>query len=166
MSTLTAIRRESADTKIVYSIGGAVPLDDTITSAILGFKAYNLARMAALGLNVPPAFVLGTGFCAHPEDVMPSCWRDALIKLEEAATLKLGESRRPLLLSVRSGAPVSMPLQWSQVRKGLDPARYTIRTVPGLVGKTKAWEEYCENERSLAAAIERLGRPGCIRPRR
>jgi len=65
MSTLTAVQRDSVDTKIVYSIGGAVPLEDTITPAVLGFKAYNLARMAALGLNVPPAFVLGTGFCAQ-----------------------------------------------------------------------------------------------------
>ncbi len=142
MSTLTAIRRESADTKIVYSIGGAVPLDDTITSAILGFKAYNLARMAALGLNVPPAFVLGTGFCAHPEAVMPSCWRDALIKLEEAATLKLGEPRRPLPLSVRSGAPVSMPgMMETLLNIGL-----TAATLPGFVRQTGsprlAWDAY------------------------
>ena len=50
-----------------------------------------------------------------------------------------------------------MPLTWSQVKRGLDPQKYTIRTAPPLVRKLTAWEDYCEGERSLAAAIERLG---------
>jgi bifunctional non-homologous end joining protein LigD len=52
--------------------------------------------------------------------------------------------------------PVSMPLTWSQVKPGLEPLRYTIRTVPGLLAKTKAWADYCESEQPLAAAIKRL----------
>jgi pyruvate,orthophosphate dikinase len=99
--------------KIVHVIGGAAaattPLPASLTPAVLGFKAYNLARMAALGLNVPPAFVIGTGFCAQPDAVTPPLWRDALAQLESAAGQKLGDIRHPLLLSVRSGAPVSMP---------------------------------------------------------
>ena len=51
-----------------------------------------------------------------------------------------------------------MPLTWSQVKKGLDPASYTVRTVPALVKKLKAWEDYCDGERPLADAIERLGK--------
>ncbi|MBR7620171.1 DNA ligase D [Phenylobacterium sp. 20VBR1] len=58
----------------------------------------------------------------------------------------------------RPGAPVSMPLTWSQVKKGLDPAKYTIRTVPGLLNKLTAWEDYCDSERPLAVAIKRLGK--------
>nr|MBP9755049.1 ATP-dependent DNA ligase [Phenylobacterium sp.] len=58
----------------------------------------------------------------------------------------------------RPGAPVSMPLTWSQVRKGLDPAKYTIRTVPTLLKKLTAWEDYCDSERPLAPAIKRLGK--------
>jgi bifunctional non-homologous end joining protein LigD len=51
-----------------------------------------------------------------------------------------------------------MPLTWSQVKKGLDPAKYTIRTVPALVRRLTAWEDYCDGERPLASAIKRLGK--------
>jgi bifunctional non-homologous end joining protein LigD len=44
------------------------------------------------------------------------------------------------------------------VKKGLNPAKYSVRTVPALVGKLTAWEDYCDGERSLAAAIKRLGK--------
>jgi bifunctional non-homologous end joining protein LigD len=40
-----------------------------------------------------------------------------------------------------------MPLTWSQVKVGLDPMRYTIRTVPDLLAKTNAWKEWCDSER-------------------
>jgi len=62
----------------------------------------------------------------------------------------------PLSPRGRPGAPISMPVSWSQVKRGLDPQNYTIRTAPPLVRKLTAWEDYCEGERSLAAAIERL----------
>jgi bifunctional non-homologous end joining protein LigD len=53
-----------------------------------------------------------------------------------------------------------MPLTWAQVTPELEPARYTIRTVPLLLKKTKAWAEYCESERPLEDAIRKLGRTG------
>jgi bifunctional non-homologous end joining protein LigD len=56
----------------------------------------------------------------------------------------------------REGATVSMPLTWAQVRGDLDPKRYTIRTVPGLLAKTKAWEDYDDAESSIKAAIKKL----------
>jgi bifunctional non-homologous end joining protein LigD len=64
----------------------------------------------------------------------------------------------PLSPRGRPGAPVSMPLTWTQVKTGLDPARYTVRTVPALVKKLKAWEDYCDSDRPLANAIKRLGK--------
>jgi bifunctional non-homologous end joining protein LigD len=51
-----------------------------------------------------------------------------------------------------------MPLTWSQVKKGLAPEKYTIRTVPALIGKLAAWKDYCEAERPLADAIENLAK--------
>ncbi|HZZ35814.1 MAG TPA: DNA ligase D [Caulobacteraceae bacterium] len=58
----------------------------------------------------------------------------------------------------RAGAPVSMPLTWSQVRAGLDPMKYTLRTVPGMLGKLGAWADYGEAERPLAPAIKKLAK--------
>jgi len=136
------VKPESGNAKIVFSIGAPATVDSTITPAILGFKAYNLAQMSTLGLNVPPAFVLGTGFCAHPNEVAPPIWRGALAQLEQAATLKLGDPRRPLLLSVRSGAPVSMPgMMETLLNIGLTEA-----TMPGFIRLTGhprlSWDAY------------------------
>jgi bifunctional non-homologous end joining protein LigD len=62
----------------------------------------------------------------------------------------------PLSPRAREGAPVSMPLAWSQVKKGLDPKQFTIRTAPKLIAKSRVWEDYCDCERSLLAAMKRL----------
>src|ERR1700716_4246624 len=56
----------------------------------------------------------------------------------------------------RQGATVSMPLTWAQVRGDLDPKRYTVRTVPALLAKSKAWEGYDEAASSIKAAIKKL----------
>ena len=53
----------------------------------------------------------------------------------------------------REGATVSMPLTWAQVRGDLDPKRYTVRTVPALLARTKAWEGYDDAASSIKAAI-------------
>ncbi|WP_346347362.1 DNA ligase D [Bradyrhizobium sp. dw_411] len=57
----------------------------------------------------------------------------------------------------REGATVSMPLTWAQVRGDLDPKRYTVRTVPALLAKTKAWEAYDGAASSIKAAMKKLG---------
>ncbi len=64
----------------------------------------------------------------------------------------------PLSPRARPGSPVSMPLTWSQVRAGLDPSRFNIRTAAKLIAKSKAWEDYCDSQRPLHKAIERLVR--------
>jgi bifunctional non-homologous end joining protein LigD len=51
-----------------------------------------------------------------------------------------------------------MPLTWAQVKADLDPKRFTIRTVPALLSRSKAWVEYRDCERPLEQAIKRLGR--------
>lgn len=132
----------TADTVCIHMIGGAAPLDTRMSTEILGFKAYNLARMAALGLRVPAAFVLGTGFCAQPGRVVPALWCDALVELQQLTGLTLGDPRRPLLLSVRSGAAVSMPgMMDTLLNIGLCDA-----TLPGLLRLTGhprlTWDAY------------------------
>ncbi|MGJ4909777.1 DNA ligase D [Bradyrhizobium sp. HKCCYLS2033] len=56
----------------------------------------------------------------------------------------------------REGATVSMPLTWAQVKNGLEPKRYTIRTVPALLAKTRAWDGYEDAAGSIKAAIKKL----------
>jgi bifunctional non-homologous end joining protein LigD len=56
----------------------------------------------------------------------------------------------------RAGATVSMPLTWAQVRDDLDPKRYTVRSVPALLAKTKAWQGYDDAASSIKAAIGKL----------
>jgi len=62
----------------------------------------------------------------------------------------------PLSPRARPGATVSMPLVWSSVRRGLDPQRFTLRTAPALLAKSKPWADYCEAGVSLTDAIRKL----------
>jgi pyruvate, orthophosphate dikinase len=82
----------------------------------LGFKAFNLARIARLGVPVPPAFVLGTDWFHEFQALgghLPPDTREALMMgmghIEAQSGLAFGSPRRTLLVSVRSGASVSMP---------------------------------------------------------
>jgi bifunctional non-homologous end joining protein LigD len=56
----------------------------------------------------------------------------------------------------RKGATVSMPLTWAQVKGDLDPKRFTVRTVPALLRKTKAWDGYDEAAASIKDAMKKL----------
>jgi bifunctional non-homologous end joining protein LigD len=62
----------------------------------------------------------------------------------------------PLSPRAREGAPVSMPLNWTQVRAGLDPMKFELRALPALLKRMTAWRDYCDSERSLHDAIEVL----------
>ena len=58
----------------------------------------------------------------------------------------------------RPGAPVSMPLLWTQLRSGLDPRQFTIRTTPALLAESTAWKDYEDSARPLEAAVARLAK--------
>ena len=56
----------------------------------------------------------------------------------------------------RPGATTSMPLDWSNVKAGLNPTRFTIRTTPAILAKTKPWKDYDKSARPLEKAIKQL----------
>ncbi|MBV8393393.1 MAG: non-homologous end-joining DNA ligase, partial [Alphaproteobacteria bacterium] len=62
----------------------------------------------------------------------------------------------PLSPRAREGAPVSMPIEWGQVKAGLDPMKFTLRTAPALLRKQKPWANYANSAKPLRAAIEAL----------
>src|SRR5690348_4200350 len=103
-------------TKWVYSFGAGHNEGGADMRNLLGGKGANLAEMAGIGLPVPPGFTLTTEVCTafyqnqrqYPNDLGKQV-SQAMARLEKAQGLKFGDKHKPLLVSVRSGARVSMP---------------------------------------------------------
>src|SRR5690606_7807362 len=83
--------------------------------ALLGGKGANLAEMTRIGVPVPPGFTITTEACRHfqrerrhPEGLREQV-AEALRRTEEAVGKRFGSASQPLLVSVRSGAAISMP---------------------------------------------------------
>src|SRR5215211_4225060 len=102
--------------KYVYSFGGGKAEGKADMKALLGGKGANLAEMSVIGIPVPPGFTITTEVCTAyyengrklPEAVKPQV-EEALKQMEALAGARLGDPANPLLVSVRSGAPLSMP---------------------------------------------------------
>ena len=103
-------------TKYIYSFGDRKTKKILNSKNILGGKGANLAEMARLGLPVPPGFTISTSMCdifyknnkKLPSKVTSEIKKE-LKNIEKKTKKKFGDFQNPLLISVRSGARVSMP---------------------------------------------------------
>jgi len=102
--------------KYVYAFGGGKSEGDKGWKDILGGKGANLAEMCSIGIPVPPGFTISTEVCGRfysegrklPKSVQDEIWQH-IAKLEKLTGKTFGRGANPLLVSVRSGARVSMP---------------------------------------------------------
>ena len=125
--------------KMVYKFGNNTADGSKELTQLLGGKGANLAEMAQLGLPVPPGFTITTDTCKQylksrsmPPNLKEQV-QDALHTLQKQTSAELGNPETPLLVSVRSGAPASMPGMMDTVLNlGLN-----AQTVQGLARQTQ-----------------------------
>src|SRR3954447_20919394 len=135
--------------KYVYFFGGKSADGNGKMKELLGGKGANLAEMCLIGLPVPAGVTLTTAACnlyqpnnkTYPKELKAEV-DAALRKTEEVMGAKFGDSKKPLLVSCRSGARVSMPGMMDTVLNiGLNEA-----TLKGLIDSTGnerfAWDSY------------------------
>jgi pyruvate, orthophosphate dikinase len=135
----------------VPAIGGAEEV---------GNKAWNLMRLAQAGMPVPAAFVLPTRWCHRSESKRSTELRAVLAggitQLESATGLRFGAAHRPLLVSVRSGAGVSMPgMMETLLDVGLNAV--TVEALIRLTGNPRlAWDSYRRLIQGYAEVVAHL----------
>lgn len=135
--------------KHVYFFGGRKAEGKADMKNLLGGKGANLAEMSNLGVPVPPGFTITTGVCTlfyknrwkYPRQLNAQVDK-ALKKVEKIMGLRFGDSKNPLLLSVRSGARQSMPgMMETVLNVGLNE-----KTISAIIEKTGnprfAWDAY------------------------
>jgi len=142
-------KASSTSQKYVYFFGNKKADGNGGMKPLLGGKGANLAEMTRIGLPVPPGFTLTTEVCTafyqnkqqYPADLAAQV-QASLAHIEQALGLKFGDSEKPLLVSVRSGARVSMPGMMDTVLNlGLNDN--TVKGVVAMSGDARfAWDSY------------------------
>jgi len=140
---------EDGAARYVYRFGGGVSDGGAGDRNLLGGKGANLAEMASIGLPVPPGFTISTAMCARYYEegqAFPDSLRrevaDGIAHIEGVTGKRFGDAANPQLVSVRSGARVSMPGMMDTVLNlGLNDA--TVEGLAQAAGDERfAWDSY------------------------
>nr|MDQ4087700.1 pyruvate, phosphate dikinase [Pseudomonadota bacterium] len=136
-------------TRYVYRFGGGVSDGEAGNKNLLGGKGANLAEMASIGLPVPPGFTVSTEMCTRyyaegesfPDSLCAEV-AEGIAHIERVTGRRFGDPSNPLLVSVRSGARVSMPGMMDTVLNlGLNGA--TVEGLAAASGDPRfAWDSY------------------------
>ena len=134
----------------VYKFGNKTADGNSSMKNLLGGKGANLAEMSRIGIPVPPGFTISTEVCKEYNllgrdaivEIIKESIEESIENIEHIMGAKYGDKENPLLVSVRSGARVSMPGMMDTVLNlGLND-----EVVLGLIEKTKnerfAWDSY------------------------
>ncbi len=113
-------------------------------------KAFARDLCVAMAADAPDRFLVN----------MAKAKRTGRIFLDYLRNDRLSTAVAPYSPRGRPGAPVSWPVSWAQVKRGLDPCAYTLRTAPKLVARNKAWDGYDAAALPLGPAIKALGGKG------
>ncbi|MBV9548371.1 MAG: hypothetical protein JO256_01710, partial [Alphaproteobacteria bacterium] len=118
----------------------------------------------AKGIKWPEAKAIAREICARMAADSPNKYlvnmskdkRKGRIFLDYLRNDRMATAVAPLSPRARPGATVSMPLTWAQVKTGLEPHAFTIRTVPRLLTKSSAWTDYGDEQPDLKAIARKL----------
>lgn len=143
------VEAKKVKTKYVYFFGEGQSDGDGSMKQLLGGKGANLAEMSSIGIPVPGGFTISTEVCdyynkhgkVYPEDLEAQI-QENMSKLEKAMGQSFGDASDPLLVSVRSGAAVSMPGMMDTVLN-LGMNDDTVSSVAEKMGDERfAWDSY------------------------
>jgi bifunctional non-homologous end joining protein LigD len=152
-------------------IAGAIEIRDRLKATGLdsfckttGGKGLHVVAPLSAGKSAvrwPVAKNFAHIICAQMAEDSPAQYLDNMSKSKRVGKIFLDYLRNDRMATAvavlspraREGAPVSMPLLWKEVRRGLDPKRFTVRSAPTLLRKAKPWAGYGAAASSLADAI-------------
>ena len=135
--------------KFIYHFGPKKTEGSAKDISLLGGKGANLAEMSRLGLQVPPGFTITTELCKvflKQEEQLPeeakAPIQKAILELENTTGKKFNDDKNPLLISARSGAPVSMPGMMDTILNlGLNEK--TVKALGQICADDRfAWDSY------------------------
>jgi bifunctional non-homologous end joining protein LigD len=162
------------DVKFAAVITGALEIRDRLQA--VGLQAF-CKTTGGKGLHVVTPLTTGKQavkwdvaknfahiICAQMSQDSPTKYLDTMSKAQRVGKIFLDYLRNDrtatavavLSPRARDGAPISMPIPWKEVKPGLEPLRFTVRTAPALLAKSKPWEDYTAGERSLAEAVQNV----------